>query len=98
LLGLGAIVPRLDGIEHLLECPETTSKPQIDFETLSANHILLGKPDIFAYSILIDIIRAVGRGGGGAMGVSTPCHKGPPNLRGRVKITLRMQEKGTSTT
>ena len=35
--------------------------------------------------------RAVGRGG--AMGVSTSAY-----LRGRVKMTLRMQEKWTSTT
>ena len=34
----------MDGIEHLLQCPETTNKPQIDFQTLSADHILLGKP------------------------------------------------------
>ena len=39
-------------------------------------------------------------GVGGAMGVSAPPsrRKGPLNLRGRVKMNLRMQKKWTSTT
>ena len=43
--------------------------------------------------------RAVGRGVG-AMGASAPLahRKGLLNLRGRIKMTLRMQEKWTSTT
>ncbi|KAK3745448.1 hypothetical protein QZH41_016246 [Actinostola sp. cb2023] len=39
--GRGAIVPNLEGIEHLLQCSSTAVNSQIDFEDLVADNILL---------------------------------------------------------
>ena len=41
-LGRGAIVPNVDGIQHLLQCSSTATEPQINFEDLVADDILLG--------------------------------------------------------
>lgn len=41
LLGRGAILPNLDGLEGLLECSSTASEPQIDIEYLKPDDILL---------------------------------------------------------
>ena len=42
-LGRAAIVPNLDGLEHLLQCSSTAVRSQIEFEDLKADDIMLGK-------------------------------------------------------
>ena len=56
--------------------------------------------DVAVLTVYREGDRAVGRGGGGAMSAFIPlaCRKAQLSLRGRVKMTLRMQEKWTSTT
>ena len=52
---------------------------------------------IYTGSISLNV-EGRGRGVDGCICTPLACHKGPINLRGRVKMTLRMQEKWTSTT
>ena len=40
--GRAAIIPELTEVKHLLECEETTTKPQIDISSLKIEDILLG--------------------------------------------------------
>lgn len=40
--GRAAIIPELNEVKHLLECEETTTKPQIDISSLKIEDILLG--------------------------------------------------------
>lgn len=42
LIGWGAILPNLDGLEHLLQCSSTATHSQIDFRDLKADDINLG--------------------------------------------------------
>lgn len=42
-IGRGAIVPNLDGLEHLLQCSSTAVHSQIDFKDLTVDDINLGR-------------------------------------------------------
>ena len=40
--GHATIIPELTEVKHLLECEETTTKPQVDISSLKIEDILLG--------------------------------------------------------
>ena len=55
-IGRGAILPNLDGLEHLLQCPATASHSQIDFADLKADDINLGRTKNLHYNNLLVVM------------------------------------------